>query len=97
MGILTLPIGVLAIAVVYLLYNLLRPGLRSIPGPWLAKFSNLYRLMLNRRGRFSHDILDLHRKYGSVVRIGPDVVSIADSRVVDSIYGLKGESNFPKV
>lgn len=96
MALLTLALGSVALAVLYIFYNVSRPGLLGIPGPWLAKVSNLYRLRLNQKGRFSHDILDLHRKYGPYVRIGPDVVSIADTRLVSSIYG-RGAANFAKV
>lgn len=96
MALLTLAIVVVAFVLCYFASVVLKPSLIRIPGPWLAKFSNLYRLRLNQRGRFSHDLLDLHRKYGEYVRIGPNVVSISDKRVVGSIYG-RGAANFPKV
>lgn len=96
MALLSIIVATVAIIICYFASVALQPGLIRIPGPWLAKFSNLYRLRLNRRGRFSHDILDLHRKYGDYVRIGPNVVSISDKRVVGSIYG-RGPANFAKV
>ena len=41
------------------------------------------------------NILKLHHKYGSVVRIGPNIVSISDADAIDKIYGVK--TDFIKV
>ena len=40
-------------------------------------------------------LVDLHEKYGSAVRVGPNVVSIADPDAIDKIYGIK--TDFMKV
>ncbi len=40
-------------------------------------------------------LIDLHRQYGSVVRIGPNTLSLADPELVPLIHGVKTE--FPKV
>lgn len=59
----------------------------SLPGPLLGKFSNLYRA-LQVYGRNAHDAqLNLHRKFGPIVRLGPNVVSLSGQDYL-SIYGI---------
>lgn len=71
----------------------------SIPGPFLARFTSLYRAWLVYK-RNAHDVqLGLHRKYGNVVRLGPDTVSVSGQDYL-SIYGIgKGfvKSDYYKV
>ncbi|KAL2439225.1 Cytochrome P450 monooxygenase [Exophiala dermatitidis] len=63
--------------------------LRSIPGPLLAKFTDLYRLLLVL-GRKPHEKhLELHKRYGNVVRLGPKCVSVTGSAgYIGQIYGI---------
>ncbi len=69
--------------------------LRSISGPLLARLTNLWRLIDTWKGRHELTVQNLHRKYDSVIRIGPNNGSISDSDAVDRIFGAKAE--FPKV
>lgn len=64
--------------------------LRHIPGPFLAKFTNLSRMwwVYNRRAHEIH--INLHRKYGRLVRMGPNMVSVSDPNEVQNIYRMKG-------
>ena len=41
------------------------------------------------RNRHNQTILDLHRKYGSVVRLGPNVLSFSEPEAVKDIYATK--------
>lgn len=63
-------------------------GLNRIPGPWLAGFTDLYRLCIvwGRRPELWH--IRLHEKQGKLVRLGPNAVSIADPDAIKTIYGL---------
>lgn len=72
-----------------------RFGLRRIPGPFIAKFSNLRNLKNAASGEAQVRCYDLHRKYGPVVRTGPLTVDISDPDVIPTIYGI--QSNFTKV
>lgn len=65
----------------------LKPGLSSIPGPFLAKSSNLWRLWRILNGRYKEDQLDLHRKYGDVVRVSHDTVLVFDPRAIEPLLG----------
>lgn len=71
-----------------LVANYFHHGLQRYPGPALAKFTNLWRLLDVRRRRSEITHLDLHKRYGDVVRLGPNVLSFADPRAVKAIYGL---------
>lgn len=72
-----------------LLLNYFTPGLGRIPGPFLARFSDLWRFIDACRGHREQTILGLHKKYGPVVRIGPNCITIADPAAIDLILGLK--------
>ncbi|WPH00939.1 Hypothetical protein R9X50_00377300 [Acrodontium crateriforme] len=62
--------------------------LHHIPGPLIAKFTDLWRLLVVRR-RDSHDTyLRLHKRYGDLVRIGPNNVSICKPDLIPIIYGI---------
>ncbi len=83
----------LAILPLYLsLYYLLpyfttyRP-LSRIPGPFPAKFSNIWLALSARRGQKFAAVDWAHRKYGKLVRIGFNHVSIADERGLQTVYG----------
>lgn len=72
---------------VKLLLNKYGSGINRVPGPWAAGLTDFYRLCVvwGRRPELWH--IRLHEKYGQVVRIGPNSVSIADPEVIKAIYG----------
>jgi cytochrome P450 len=72
-----------------LLRNYFSPGLYSIPGPFVARFTNLWRFIDACKGHHERTMIQLHEKYGPVVRIGPNVVSVADPAAIEAILGLK--------
>ncbi|RKF78802.1 Benzoate 4-monooxygenase [Golovinomyces cichoracearum] len=61
--------------------------LRSISGPFFARFSNLWLLIQARRGRRFLSVHNAHKKYGKFVRIQPNQVSIADEAAISQVYG----------
>lgn len=73
----------------------LKPGLRSIPGPALARFTYLYRPFKIAKGDAPGFYRNLHEKYGPLVRTGPNSVDISDPTVLPIIYGIN--SKFLKV
>jgi len=81
----------LSVLSVRLLLKFFTPGLHSIPGPFLARFSDLWRLIGMWTGHHELTLHELRRQYGSVVRIGPNVLSISDPEVIESIYGYKSD------
>ncbi|PVH68466.1 hypothetical protein DL98DRAFT_395020, partial [Cadophora sp. DSE1049] len=60
---------------------------RRLPGPLLATFTRLWYCWQIYRGDFEKTSINLHRKYGKIVQIGPNLYSIDDSDAFKTIYG----------
>ena len=85
---------VVGLLVLYCFRERYRHGLRSIPGPFLASFTNLWRLVDVAKGDAHNTLLKLHRKHNSqLIRLGPKCVSIADPEAIRTIYGIKSGYN----
>jgi hypothetical protein len=70
-----------------LVISYLRNPLRNVPGPFWAKFSNLWLVYHTRQGRMHRKIIEVHEKYGPLVRLGPHEISTADIDSLRTIYG----------
>ncbi|RAL02154.1 cytochrome P450 [Aspergillus ibericus CBS 121593] len=66
---------------------LVNPYLLAIPGPFLARFTRLWYFSHVRKGHFEWDNINLHARYGPVVRLAPNHYSISDRAAVKTIYG----------
>ena len=71
----------------YLLPYIRNWSIRDIPAPFPAAFTNLWLLYQCRRGRRYLAVDNAHKKYGPLVRIQPDHVSVADPEAIPIIYG----------
>ncbi|KAK5015246.1 hypothetical protein LTR16_008707, partial [Cryomyces antarcticus] len=82
------PVVLVASSIAYLLCNKYNRGLNKYPGHPLAAYTDWWRFfdVLGRRAQHTH--IELHRKYGDIVRLGPNVLSFADPRAIKVIYGL---------
>ncbi|KAL2849954.1 cytochrome P450 [Aspergillus pseudodeflectus] len=83
---LLLPLG--ALAALFLLIHITRVywRLQHIPGPWWTRFTNLQRVLWVRTGK-AHEIhLDIHKQYGDVAVLGPNMVSLADPAWINVVY-----------
>lgn len=87
--------AVLILKILHILRVVHQPGLRKLPGHWLASFSRLYKIFLVYDGRCPEKEREMHKKYGTVVRTGPHHVSFSDPAAISSIYGIA--ANFLKV
>ncbi|CEL58412.1 Benzoate 4-monooxygenase OS=Aspergillus niger GN=bphA PE=1 SV=1 [Rhizoctonia solani AG-1 IB] len=56
-------------------------------GPWLASFTNWWMSSTVQGRNHSEVIRQLHDKYGTFVRIGPNHISIADPEAHEVVYG----------
>lgn len=77
-------VGVLA----WLVRNRYYHGLNKYPGPFLASLTDWWRFwdVYKRRPENTH--IALHKKYGGVVRLGPNCLSFSDPEALKTIYGL---------
>ena len=82
------PWTLLAVPLLFFLAPFLRNwSIQDIPGPFFAKFTNLWYMYECRRCRRYLTVHNLHQKYGKLVRIQPNQVSIADPKVIPVVYG----------
>src|SRR3978361_699175 len=62
-------------------------GLQKHRGPFLASFTNLWRLCHAYRNSYSEPMIHMHEKYGDIVRMGPNVLSFRQPQAIKDIYG----------
>lgn len=91
-ALITSPLALSAIILVLIasscIFNRFGHGINHIDGPLLASCTDLWRLLTvwKRRPELTH--IDMHAKYGDVVRLGPKTVSVADPQAIKTIYAL---------
>lgn len=56
----------------YVVYQCFFSPMAAFPGPFAAKFTKIWRAYAAYRGQWHREIVELHRQYGNVVRIGPN-------------------------
>lgn len=78
----------LLLIALYLGSNYLKPGVCAVPGPFLAKLTNLWRFSDVASGHAERTQYKLHQKYGDYVRLGPNTVSVRDLDALKVIYGI---------
>jgi cytochrome P450 len=76
-----------------LTFNYFSPGVQSIPGPFWARFSDAWRMILACKGEAHLRMIELHEQYGDVVRIGPNTISVSDPAALEPILGFKNNLN----
>ncbi|KAH7026136.1 cytochrome P450 [Microdochium trichocladiopsis] len=71
-------------------YRLYLSPLAGIPGPKIAALTSLYNayhdLFANGGGHYIWVVEDMHRRYGPIVRIRPDVVHVNDPAFIEQLY-----------
>ncbi|EFW18192.1 hypothetical protein D8B26_005031 [Coccidioides posadasii str. Silveira] len=68
-----------------------RDPLRSIPGPLWAKWTPFWLVHYARSGNMHRQMIATHKKYGRLVRVGPNEVSTANPEALKAIYGAGGD------
>lgn len=80
-----------------MLYNLFLHPLRTYPGPKSWAATALPAALAQARGTEVFDILELHKKYGPVVRTSPNILSYANSVVYKDVFSHRqGHEEFGK-
>jgi hypothetical protein len=72
-----------------------KPGLYPVPGPFLASISNLWKINAVYRGVMPSRNVEVHQKYGLVIRVGPKHVSFSSLAAIKTIYSSR--QHFQKV
>ncbi|KAL9016556.1 MAG: hypothetical protein Q9185_006093 [Variospora sp. 1 TL-2023] len=81
----------LAVCTAYIARQTILSPLKHVPGPYLAKLTNIYLLLIYYRRRQYPVTRRLHDRYGAAVRIGPNHVSLNDPTLLKKIYDMKGQ------
>lgn len=81
--------SILASFLVWNLRSYLR--LRHIPGPFLASLTNIPRLSWVYSNHAGDIHTELHRRYGPIVRFGPNMVSVSAPTEINTIYDIHGK------
>ncbi|KAL8383414.1 hypothetical protein RB595_006933 [Gaeumannomyces hyphopodioides] len=68
-----------------ILISYLSSPLRVVPGPFLAGFTDVWRMLDYRRHSQTRSQQALHQKYGVAVRLGPNTVSLSDPALLRTI------------
>ncbi|KAJ5731917.1 hypothetical protein N7493_003398 [Penicillium malachiteum] len=76
------------------IYRLYIHPLSKVPGPKIAAFTSLWLAYHTYIGDECTVVFKLHRKYGSVLRVGPNEVDISNADAIEPIYITHG--GFPK-
>src|SRR4051794_41123250 len=80
------PVLLSAAVLAWIVSTRYRTPLRNIPGPFIASWTILPRLFRVAIGRPHVWELRLHKKYGRIVRTGPNQVSVGDPAAINTIY-----------
>ncbi|RWA10359.1 hypothetical protein EKO27_g4748 [Xylaria grammica] len=68
-------------------YFVIYGHLRRVPSPFPAQLTNWWLLYACRRGKRYLIVDEVHKKLGTVVRIQPNHISVADDEAIPIIYG----------
>lgn len=81
------------------IYNVFFHPLRKYPGPVSHKITHLVEAYHQLQGTSVYHLRDLHQKYGNIVRVNPNELSIIDDQAWTDIYGHRtpaGTGDLPK-
>ncbi|RSL89150.1 hypothetical protein CEP52_014980 [Fusarium oligoseptatum] len=71
-------------------FQALTSPLNQYPGPFFAKWTNLWRFFVVRAGNSHITIRRLHQEYGPIVRLGPDILDLDYPELIKTLYGTDG-------
>ncbi|KAI1264703.1 putative cytochrome P450 [Xylariaceae sp. FL1019] len=83
-------------AVAKIFYNVFLHPLRAIPGPLSHRMTILPRAFYHMNGNLSFHVTELHKRYGTVVRVAPNELAFSSPQAWRDIYGHK-KNEFPKL
>lgn len=79
---------IIALLATRLVSNYFKKGLYKIPGPVHRGISSIPRVLSVYNNKSHEDDLALHQRYGKIVRLAPNLLSITDVSEISQIYGI---------
>lgn len=83
-------IGV-ALVLLHLTITYFTSPIKSLPGPFLARLTNLWRFYDYWSCNQINSHQKLHKEHGPAVRIGPNMVSLSDPELIKLVYSTRGD------
>lgn len=80
-------IGLIALAVTRLLFFRYKHGFSKYKGPLLASFTDMWKMFYAYSRKYQPPMIDVHEKYGDIVRLGPNSISFSKPEAIKDIYG----------
>lgn len=80
-------IGLVALAVTRLLFFRYKHGFSKYKGPLLASFTDMWKMFYAYSRKYQPPMIDVHEKYGDIVRLGPNSISFSKPEAIKDIYG----------
>lgn len=77
-----------ALVIARLLFFRYKKGFSKYNGPFLASFTDLWRVFYAHTNMNKPPMIDLHEKYGDIVRVGPNILSFGNPEAIKDIYGV---------
>ncbi|KAK5168178.1 uncharacterized protein LTR77_006746 [Saxophila tyrrhenica] len=88
----SLAIATLLVApLAWVIYTRFFHPLAKFPGPFAASVTRWWYVREVGKGNFDKTHRKLHARYGPIVRIAPNEVTISDASAVQTIYGIKSK------
>ncbi|KAI0367398.1 high nitrogen upregulated cytochrome P450 monooxygenase 2 [Pilatotrama ljubarskyi] len=87
-------LGTLGLAVLAHRASPLHP-LARFPGPFVCRFSKFWMARIGYSGRQYLYVQHLHERYGNIVRIGPNELSVKDPSLIHPVCGASGLPHGP--
>ncbi|KAJ9224986.1 hypothetical protein DTO027B5_2442 [Paecilomyces variotii] len=78
-----------ALALSDTLWSYLLSPLKVFPGPVAARYTNFWRFRDVVRGNCQNTHIKLHRKHGTAVRMGPNIISLSDPNLINTVFSTK--------
>jgi hypothetical protein len=84
-------LGLLVGLLLYLVLRSRNAALEHLPGPFLAKYTDMWRGYKAWRyhGMDWNYGIEILRDYGEVVRVGPKTVAVFDPEAIPHIFGIR--------
>jgi len=74
------------------IYRLYLHPLAKFPGPLIGRITDWYSVFHCLKGDRYLDFIDLHNRYGDVVRFGPNRLSFSSADALQAIYGSRANT-----
>lgn len=70
-----------------IIWRLFLNPLNKLPGPYWARLGNIYTSLNFKNSDAYYKLQEMHKRYGRIVRIGSNDLSVTDPNIMEAVYG----------